>query len=96
MTKSISEGLCDMCGHYVKLRQKAHIIAENQKSGINLLMLCPSCHMMFDTHIKPKVYKAMKQEGINLPESWKNSIYQQAADASNMKRKKKKTKSKNS
>ena len=82
ITKS-SDGLCEMCGHYVKNRQKAHIVAEGKKTGVNLLMLCPSCHIMFDTHIKPKVYKSLKQAGYdNLPDSWKKSIYQQAAEAS--------------
>ncbi len=81
-TKS-SEGLCEMCGHYVKLRQKAHIVAEGKKTGNNLLMLCPSCHIMFDTHVKPKIYKALTQAGCeNIPASWEKSIYQQAAEAS--------------
>ena len=83
MTKKSSEGLCEMCGHYVKMRQKAHIVAEGKKTGANLLMLCPSCHIMFDTHIKPKIFKSLKQAGINnLPKSWEKSIYQQAAEAS--------------
>jgi hypothetical protein len=90
MTKKSSEGLCEMCGHYVKVRQKAHIVAEGPKKGLNLLMLCPSCHIMFDTHIKPKVFKALKQAGVvNLPSSWEKSIYQQAAEASRVARKKK-------
>lgn len=54
MTKRSSESLCEMYGHYVKIRQKAHIVAEGKKIGVNLFMQCPSCHMMFDTHIKPK------------------------------------------
>jgi hypothetical protein len=38
---------------------------------------------MFDTHIKPKVYKALKQAKVKgLPKSWEKSIYEQAADAS--------------
>ena len=90
MPKKSSEGLCEMCGHYVKTRQKAHIIAEGKKTGNNLLMLCPSCHIMFDTHLKPKVFKTLKQAGvINLPDSWEKSIYQQAAEASEIARKKK-------
>ena len=90
MTNKPSEGLCEMCGHYVKMRQKAHIVAEGKKTGVNLLMLCPSCHIMFDTHIKPKVFEALKQAGVdNLPNSWEKSIYQQAAEASQEARKKK-------
>lgn len=72
-----------MCGHSVANWQRAHIAAEGKKSGNNLLMLCPSCHIMFDTHIKPKIFKALKKLGVkNLPKSWKTSIYEQAARAS--------------
>ena len=81
--KTKSEGICELCGHYVALRQKSHIVAEGKKRGNNLLMLCPTCHIMFDTHIKPKVYKALVEAGTkNLPGSWKKSIYLQAAEAS--------------
>jgi hypothetical protein len=54
-----SAGICEMCGHHVGVRQKAHIMAEGKKAQNNLLMLCPTCHIMFDTHLKPKVFKAM-------------------------------------
>jgi len=92
MTKKTSEGFCEMCGHYVSVRQKAHILAEGKKTGENLLMLCPGCHIMFDTHIKPKLFMALRKVGINLPNSWEKSIYLQAAEASQMARKiKKKT-----
>jgi len=64
MKNSSSEGLCEMCGHYVSVRQKAHILAEGKKTGENLLMLCPSCHIMFDTHIKPKLFMALRKAGI--------------------------------
>ena len=81
--KNKSEGNCELCGHYVAIRQKAHIAAEGKKRGNNLLMLCPTCHIMFDTHIKPKVYKALVEAGVQgLPESWRESIYMQAAEAS--------------
>jgi hypothetical protein len=89
MVKKSTEGLCEMCGHHVMMRQKAHIVAEGPKRGANLLMLCPSCHIMFDTHIKPKVFKALKETGVvGLPDSWEQSIYQQAAEASRAARKK--------
>lgn len=79
MAKKTPEGICEMCGHYVQLRQKAHIIAEGPKSGNNLLMLCPSCHMMFDTHLKPKMFNALSKAGCKgLPELWEISIYEQA------------------
>jgi len=75
--------VCEMCGHHVGVRQKAHIIAEGKKTGNNVLMLCPTCHIMFDTHLKPKVFKAMIAAGLQkFPESWKKSIYEQAAEAS--------------
>jgi hypothetical protein len=76
-------GTCEMCGHYCELRQRAHIIAEGKKSGANLLLLCPTCHLMFDTHLKPKIFQALSQAGIEgLPTSWETSIYEQAAKAS--------------
>ena len=85
-----NEGICKMCGHHVLIRQKAHIIAEGRKSGPNLLMLCPTCRLMFDTHIKPKLFMALSQSGIKgLPLSWESSIYEQAAKASQAAEKKK-------
>jgi hypothetical protein len=78
-----SAGICEMCGHHVGVRQKAHIVAEGRKKGNNILMLCPTCHIMFDTHLKPKVFTALLEAGLqDLPESWKKSIYEQAAEAS--------------
>ncbi len=79
--------ICEMCGYHVAVRQKAHILAEGKKSGENLLMLCPTCHIMFDTHLKPKIFRALKKFGIKLPESWETSIYEQAARASMEKKK---------
>jgi len=78
-----SAGICEMCGHHVGVRQKAHIVAEGKKRGPNLLMLCPTCHIMFDTYVKPKIFKALLEAGVqNLPKSWESSIYEQAAVAS--------------
>jgi hypothetical protein len=65
-----SAGICQMCGHHVGVRQKAHILAEGKKTENNVLMLCPTCHVMFDTHVKPKVFKAMMEVGLqDFPES---------------------------
>jgi hypothetical protein len=78
-----SDGICEMCGHHVGIRQKAYIIAEGEKTEDNVLMLCPTCHIMFDTHIKSKIFKVMIEGGFqNMPESWKKSIYDQAKAAS--------------
>jgi len=42
---------------------------------------------MFDTHVKPKLFKVLSAFGVKgLPESWKKSIYQQAAEASSRSR----------
>ncbi len=41
----------------------------------------------FNTHIKPKVNQALLDAGVqNMPKSWENSIYQQAAEASRLAR----------
>jgi hypothetical protein len=78
-----SEGICELCGHHVGLRQKAHIMAEGKKRGNNLLMLCPTCHIMLDTHIKPKIYKVLVEAGVQrLSKSWEKSIYMQASEKS--------------
>ena len=78
-----TSGACEMCGHHVAVRQKAHILAEGKKKETNLLMLCPTCHIMFDTHVKPKIFEAMVEAGLrDFPESWQKSIYEQAAEAS--------------
>jgi len=72
-----------MCGHSVGIRQKAHILTEGRNDRANTLMLCPSCHIIFDTRVKPKLYQALVKGGVqNLPTSWKTSIYDQAAEAS--------------
>jgi transcription elongation factor Elf1 len=78
-----TSGTCEMCGHHVWIRQKAHILAEGKKTKDNLLMLCPTCHQMFDTHVKPKIFRAMVAAGFrDFPESWKKSIFELAAEAS--------------
>jgi hypothetical protein len=86
--KTDKSDICEMCGHHVGIRQKAHILAEGKKADKNLLMLCPTCHIMFDTHLKPKIFKALYEFGIKLPKSWETSIYEQAATASMKARKK--------
>ena len=76
------EPFCEMCGKFVAIREKAHIVAEGGRARINILMLCPSCHRMFDTRLKPRLYEALKMSGARkLPESWTKSIYYQAFEA---------------
>ena len=88
--KENKEPFCEMCGHQVAILQKAHILAEGNKRDPNLLRLCPTCHMMFDTHLKPKIFEALKEYGIKgFPKSWEKSIYMQAAEASTKIRRKK-------
>jgi hypothetical protein len=58
-------------------------MAEGKKTHNNVLMLCPTCHIMFDTYLKPKIFKAMTEAGFQgMPVSWRKSIYEQAAEAS--------------
>lgn len=76
------DDFCEMCGHYVAIRQKAHIVSEGDESRDNILMLCPTCHLMFDTRLKPRLYKALARKRVKgLPRSWKKSIYHQGAEA---------------
>jgi hypothetical protein len=79
---SKSQGVCEMCGHFVAVRQKAHIFDGRNDLPDNLLMLCPSCHVMLDTHLKPKLFHALNGAGIQLPSAWSKSIYDRAAEAS--------------
>jgi hypothetical protein len=74
-----SDGICEMCGHWVIMRQKAHIFAEGPKKDPNLLMLCPSCHVNFDVNLKSKLFKALSEvKNVKLPRFWASSIYEQA------------------
>lgn len=86
------ENFCEMCGNYVAIRQNAQVVAESGRARINMLKLCLSCHVMFDTRLKARLYEALKNAGVkNLPKSWQKSIYYQAFEAS-MKSPKRKTK----
>ena len=77
------ENFYEMCGNYAAIRQNAHIVAEGGRARINMLKLCPSCHVMFDTRLKPRLYEALKNAVVrNLPQSWTKSIYYQAFEAS--------------
>jgi hypothetical protein len=82
------EDFCEMCGNYVFIRQKAHIAAEGGAARANILQLCPNCHLMFDTRLKPRLYQALKRIGVkNLPASWQESIYLQPSTNARMKKK---------
>jgi len=63
------------------MRQRAHILAEKKQERTEHINALPNCHLMFDTHLKPKIFKAMADPP-GFPESWKKSIYDQAAKAS--------------
>ena len=77
------EPFCEMCGRFVAIREKAHIVSEKNRARVNILMLCPSCHRMLDTRLKPRLYEALRNYGTkNIPQSWKDSIYHQAFEAS--------------
>jgi len=74
---------CEMCGNYVAIRQNAHIVADAGRARINILKLCPSCHVMFDDRLKPRLYKALNAAGVtNLPKNWEKSYHLQAIEAS--------------
>lgn len=77
-----SESICEMCGHFVAIRQKSHILNARNDIPDSLLMLRSSCHVMFDVQLKPKLYKALAASGIQLRELWAKSIYERAAVAS--------------
>jgi hypothetical protein len=84
--KTKTSGICEMCGHHVAIRQKALIYAEGDKNNSNILLLCPSCHLMFDTYLKPKIYKALSLSGVQgLPDFCTTSKLKQAAKTSALK-----------
>jgi hypothetical protein len=84
------EDFCEMCGNFVAIRQDSHIVSEKGRARINILKLCPSCHVMFDTRLKPRLYEALKDAGAkNLPKSWTKTIYHQAIEAALKARRKK-------
>ena len=73
---------CEMCGNFVAIRQDSHIVSENVRTRTNILKLCPSCHVMFDTRLKPRLYNALQAVGVtNLPKSWSTSIHNQAIES---------------
>jgi hypothetical protein len=79
---------CEVCGRTPS--QRAHIVAEQEKQAWNILYLCPTCHVVFDTILKPRLVKALTRFGSKaLPKSWESSIYEQAAVASQVARRKK-------
>jgi hypothetical protein len=82
-TMKDTSGQCEMCGHDVKIRQQAHIVAKAGTGDETMLKLCPSCHLMFDHLLKPRLYTALRRAGAkSLPACWKTSLYEQAATAS--------------
>jgi hypothetical protein len=65
------EPFCEMCGRHNAFREEAHIIAEWELDWWNNLKLCPTCHRMFDIHLKPRLFAALEVHGAKgLPKSW--------------------------
>ena len=65
------EPFCEMCGRYSAFREDAHIVAEEELDWRNNLKLCPTCHRMFDAHLKPRLHAVLKAHGVKgLPDSW--------------------------
>jgi hypothetical protein len=68
--KELSEKGCEFCGkkfeHLAKKHfglEEAHILSRNNgpAHAWNIFMLCPNCHTLFDSHIKPKLQNALEK-----------------------------------
>ena len=65
------EPFCEMCGRHVIMREAAHIVAEAGNARVNVLQLCPSCHRIFDRHLKRRLYMALKAYKVKgISKSW--------------------------
>jgi hypothetical protein len=72
---------CVMCGITYPAPQAAHIIDEKEWKGrhggdkqINGIPLCPNCHWVFESILRPKLYVALDAFGTrDLPQSWKKN-----------------------
>lgn len=65
-----------MCGNYIAMRQKSHIFAGRNDIKENFLPLCHTCHIIMDTHLKAKLYKALTSSRIEHSEIFLKSIYE--------------------
>ena len=73
---------CVMCGACYPFPEAAHIIDKTEwrtstdgcDRQVNGIPLCPSCHRIFEEHLRPYLFEALEAFGAKgLPESWKQS-----------------------
>jgi hypothetical protein len=67
----VAEKSCAWCGWKSARRHACHIIDEAPEREWNAISLCPNCHEIFESTIRPMLYKALKEHGATgLPASW--------------------------
>ena len=54
--KGPNPGLCQLCGHHVAIRQRAHIVAEAGRTPANLPMLCRLCRARHNLHLSVRFF----------------------------------------
>ena len=72
---------CVMCGITYPAPQAAHIVDEKEwklrhggDKQLNGMPLCPNCHWVFESILRPRLYQALHAFGTkDLPESWKKN-----------------------
>jgi len=71
LAKRVAKKPCVWCGWQSARRHACHIIDEGQDKDWNAISLCPNCHEVFESTIRPMLYKALKEYGATgLPVSW--------------------------
>ena len=74
LAKRVKSKPCEWCGWQSASRFASHIIDEGPEKDWNALSLCPNCSSVFDEVIRPKLYLALKNFGVEeLPKSWSKS-----------------------
>ena len=72
---------CGMCGIRFPLPDAVHIIDEKEwkekkefDRQCNGIPLCPNCHRVFDEYLRPKLFEALNEFGVQgLPQCWRRS-----------------------
>jgi predicted restriction endonuclease len=72
---------CKMCGITYPPPDAVHIIDEKEwkqkkKSDLqcNGIPLCPNCHRVFEEYLRPKLFNALKEFGVEgLPKCWRKN-----------------------